>query len=355
MIRLRDVVHGRDNNFHLLRLLAALAVLFSHSFPLTTGRRDSEPLRHWLGCTPGSIAVDLFFLISGLLVTASLVRRRSIVDFVRARFFRIWPGLTVALILTVGVLGPCYTTYPLHEYFSARGTWRYLIQNLLILRGIDVHLPGVFLLLPWPDAVNGSLWSLPIEVSCYLYLLAVWLVLHSVFTEARFRVVVACGWVALLAWHLQGLSGFSLEESPGRLYFMFCSGAALYVFRDHVRLSRRWLTLAMVALALSTANTLAFAITYSLVLPYAMVGFAFLPRGAILRFNRLGDYSYGTYIYAFPIQQALLASVPFIGVAGLFMSSAATTLCIAVASWHFVEKPALRLARSNAPGVAPAR
>jgi peptidoglycan/LPS O-acetylase OafA/YrhL len=325
----------------------------SHSYPLTTGRRESEPLRSWLGCTPGAIAVDLFFLISGLLVTASLVRRRSIVDFVRARFFRIWPGLTVALMLTVFLLGPAYTSHSLHDYFASRGTWRYLLQNLLILHGIDVHLPGVFLQLPWPDAVNGSLWSLPIEVSCYLYLLAIWFVLHKLFTETRFRLLVGCGWLAFLAWHFAGLRYLSLEDSPGRLYYMFCSGAALYVFKDHIVLSKRWLAAAGLALALSTIQQQAFAITYSLLLPYAMAGLAFLPRGPILRFNRLGDYSYGTYIYAFPIQQALVATLPSLGVAGLVASSAAITLCLAVASWHFVEKPALRLARSKAASVAP--
>ena len=347
MIRLGDVVHGRNNNFHLLRLFAALAVLFSHSYPLTTGKRESEPLRLWLGCTPGSIAVDLFFLVSGLLVTVSLIKRNSVVDFVRARFFRIWPALTVALLLTVFALGPWFTTYRLHDYYAARGTWRYLLQNLVILRGIDVHLPGVFLSLPWPDAVNGSLWSLPIEVSCYLYLLGSWIVLHRFATEARLRVLVGCAWVLLLSWHLHGLTQSSLEESPGRLYFMFCTGVALYLFRDRVILSSRWFAAVLVVLALSTINALSFGVVYSLALPYAMVSLAFLPKGQILEFNRLGDYSYGTYIYAYPIQQSLLAAVPLIGVAGLFVSSSVITLCLAIASWHFVEKPALRLARRS--------
>ena len=51
MIRLNDVIHGRNNNFHLLRLIAASAVLFSHSFPLATGDKDDEPLRAAYGCT----------------------------------------------------------------------------------------------------------------------------------------------------------------------------------------------------------------------------------------------------------------------------------------------------------------
>ena len=101
MTPLSTVVHGRDNNFHLVRLLAASAVLLSHSFPLATGSVATEPLRALLGCTPGSIAVDLFFAISGLLVTMSLVRRNSVADFVRARFFRIWPALTVAIVLAM--------------------------------------------------------------------------------------------------------------------------------------------------------------------------------------------------------------------------------------------------------------
>ena len=189
MIRLTDVVHSRQNSFHLLRLIAASAVLYSHSFPLTSGDKHTEPLRAAWGCTFGSIAVDLFFLISGMLVTMSLVRRGSALDFAKARFFRIWPGLTVAVLLTVLVLGPAFTTVALSTYFTAKETARYVVLNLVLFKGIAYVLPGVFATNAWPSAINGSLWTLPSEVRCYAALLATWMLLRALKHADRKSVV----------------------------------------------------------------------------------------------------------------------------------------------------------------------
>ena len=348
MKRLADVVHGRQNNFHLLRILAALAVLFSHSFPLATGDEKDEPLRASLGCTPGSIAVDLFFVISGLLVTTSLMRRASASDFAKARFFRIWPGLIVAVLLTLFVLGPIFSSHAPADYFRSTDTWRYLYRNVVLLRGIDYVLPGVFEANPWPKAVNGSLWTLPLEVTCYLLLLASWFLLDKARLPVKFKSLVAAAWIGLLAWHFKGLASDTLEHSAGRLYFMFSTGAAMYLFRDRIPLSWRVLAAAIVVLVASgfaAGSGWPFGVVYSFVLPYAMICLAYLPGGPLLRYNRLGDYSYGTYIYAYPVQQSLVAALPGLAPLPLFAAATAGTLCLAVISWHVIEKPALGLAR----------
>ena len=350
MTRLSMVIHGRDNNFHLVRLLAASAVLFSHSFPLSTGNLNSEPLRALLGCTPGSIAVDLFFAISGLLVTMSLVRRNSVADFLRARFFRIWPALTVAIVLAVFVIGPVFTTFSISAYFSSHDTWRHLGKNLILLRGIDYTLPGVFDANPQPHAINGSLWTLPSEVRCYIYLLVGWIAVRKVTSERVFKVFVTALWAALFCWHCWSMLHSTLENSPPRLNLMFASGVAIYLYRETLVLSARWLAVAALALAVSAISQKAFGVVYVLVLPYIMLCASYLPKGRVLRFNRLGDYSYGVYVYAFPTQQTLMCLVPALGVGALFAASMTATLAMAVLSWHFVEKPALRLARpANRP------
>ncbi len=347
MKRLQTFVHGRDNSYHLLRLMAASAVLFSHSFPLASGDRRDEPLRTALGCTPGSIAVDLFFLISGLLVTISLLRRNSAADFVRARFFRIWPGLITALLVTIFVLGPVFTTLSIPAYFESRGTWRYLAQNLVLLKNIDYVLPGVFAANPSPVAVNGSLWTLPLEVSCYLILLGCWFILKLVDRPALFKAVVSITWLVLLGLHIRALQHGTLEDSPMRLYFMFCTGAALYLYRAAIPLSWVVLMFLLAVVALSASHGLYFGIAYAAALPYAMVCLAYLPTGPILKFNRLGDYSYGTYIYAYPVQQSLISLFPGLTAMALFLLSFVVTMVLAVASWHCVEKPALALARKK--------
>jgi peptidoglycan/LPS O-acetylase OafA/YrhL len=347
MIRLTDVVHGRDNNFHLLRLAAAAAVLYSHSFPLATGDTHSEPLRASYGCTFGSIAVDLFFLISGMLVTMSLIRRSSAWDFAKARFFRIWPALTVAILLAILVLGPIFTTTPIATYFASKETAKYLVFNLALLKGVAYVLPGVFATNPWPEAINGSLWTLPYEVKCYILLLAIWTLLRCVGQAGHLKWIVAVVWIALFAWLVASMRQSTLEESPARLWLMFCSGASLYLFRDRIVLSGRWLAALAAIVALAAGHGLAFGVAYCLVLPYAMLCAAYLPRGRVLEYNRLGDYSYGVYIYAFPVQQCLMHLWPSLGPIALFGTALASTLVLAVLSWHFVEKPATRLARAK--------
>jgi peptidoglycan/LPS O-acetylase OafA/YrhL len=105
-MRLIEAAQGKDNNFNLIRLIAALAVLVTHSFAIATGNPELEPLRGWLGMTIGDFAVDAFFITSGFLVTASLARRQSGLEFVCARVLRIYPALLVMVALTVFVVGP---------------------------------------------------------------------------------------------------------------------------------------------------------------------------------------------------------------------------------------------------------
>ena len=355
MIRLTDVIQGRNNNFHLLRMVAASAVLFSHAFPLSTGARQDEPLRAALGCTFGSIAVDLFFLISGMLVTLSLVRRGSAVEFAKARFFRIWPGLIAAILFVMLLIGPAVTTLSPSDYFTSRHTMKYLLFNMFLLRGAS-DLPGVFSTNPWPDAVNGSLWTLPAEVRCYLALLAVWFAVRQLnWTGARLRQVATAVWVVLFAWFAWTLRSSTVEESPLHLWLMFSSGTLLYLYREHIVMSPLHLAGALALLVLSAGHAMAFGLVYALALPYVMLCAAYLPRGAILQYNRLGDYSYGVYIYAYPVQQTLMHLQPGLGPIGLFAASMAVTLALAVLSWHLIEKPAMRLARprrERAPVVA---
>ena len=131
----------------------------------------------------------------------------------------------------------------------------------------------------------------------------------------------------------------------GLILLMFCSGAALYVFRERIALSGRWLVALVAVVAVAAGHDLVFGIAYTLVLPYAMLCAAYLPRGRILEYNRLGDYSYGVYIYAYPVQQSLMNLWPTLGPVALFGCAMCCTLVLAILSWHFIEKPATGFAR----------
>lgn len=338
----------RDNNFNLLRMLAALAVLLSHSFTLSRGPQAIEPFVRSLGMSLGTLAVGVFFTISGYLVTASQVSRPSLADFAIARARRIYPGLWVALALTVFVLGAGFTTLGLGDYLGHPRTWFYVLKNATLLFGFVDRLPGVFAELPYPGVVNGSLWTLPVEVRLYVALAAMqaallwWRRLRPGASLGWPVLAVAAGCVAMVAW--RG------DEASWTLRFaaMFFVGAALQLYRHRVALSYPGLAAGLVVLLAASADTGLFALAFVSAGAYVVLCLACLPGGWLRRYNRFGDYSYGLYIYAFPVQQFVVAVVPGIGVAALFLVSAAITLVLAVLSWHLIESPVLR-------GTAPLR
>ncbi len=162
---LSEAINGKRNNFDLIRLSAAVLVLFSHSYPLSA--RTTEPLQSFTGYdTFGTLAVEVFFLISGLLITKSWMDTPHAGDFIRKRFLRIFPAFAAVTLLSVFALGPVFTQIPLKEYFSSRLTWSYLGNPFML--PTRYSLPGVFESNPYPAAVNGSIWSLPLEILMYV-------------------------------------------------------------------------------------------------------------------------------------------------------------------------------------------
>lgn len=342
---LSQACRGRDNNLNLIRFLAASAVLVSHSIVLVTGDPDREPLRRLFEMTPGTIAVDVFFVVSGFLVTNSLLKRQSLWEFARARLLRIWPALLVMCALLVFVLGPLCTSLSLSAYLGAAGTWTWLARCATLIAGVEYELPGVFTHNPYPEAVNGSLWTLPLEVRMYALLALLWLGTGLLFRDRlqRFRtgaVVAALAGTALLL----GRHAFGMGVSHSlRLAALFFTGSAYCVLAGRIAL-RPWAgplaLLGIVGAGLSGSNAL-FLPVYVLLLPYAVLWLAYVPRGFVRGFNRFGDYSYGMYIYAFPVQQCAVFLLPSIGIGAMVLVSMAVTLLLAIASWHLIEKTAL--------------
>ena len=352
-MRLSDAAIGKDNNFNLVRLVAAFAVLLTHSFAIATGDPRTEPLRMWLGMTIGDFAVDGFFITSGFLVTASLARRQSTRDFVRARVLRIYPALLVMVGLTVFVVGPLLTALSVVDYLSHSATLRYLAKCATLIFGVAYLLPGVFEGNPY-KAVNGSLWSMPWELRMYLLLLGLWLGAKFVTRgrgrawEASILIVFIISALSLVVAHF-AMPRLALESS---LLFMFFTGAAFHVLRERIVLRASGALTVAAALFLATVNKDFFFLVYSGGFAYLLMYLAYAPAGVFRNFNRLGDYSYGTYIYAFPVQQLITAARPGISVSELFLISAPATLALAVASWHLIEHRALRLKRGTTSSFA---
>jgi peptidoglycan/LPS O-acetylase OafA/YrhL len=335
----------KKNNFNLLRMVAATSVLITHSFAIALGDPAAEPFRSALGMTVGNIAVDVFFVASGFLVAGSLLRSQNTFDFIMARATRILPGLLVAVMMTVLVCGFFFSSLPMSDYFTHKQTWLYIWRCVSLFRGVAYQLPGVFEGNPLPGAVNGSLWSLQFEVWMYAALLGIWIV-TSISRAARinfFQAAVLC-W-ALLSWALliqKTWAGSHVSEAVN-LSAMFSSGAAWRILRDQIPLSRGFLIVSFIGMCGSVGHPDWFRWFYLFSISHAVLYFAFVPSLIGQKYARCEDYSYGVYIYAFPIQQSLAAAYPGISVINMMALSMLLTAAAAVASWHWIEKPGLRL------------
>jgi peptidoglycan/LPS O-acetylase OafA/YrhL len=342
--RLASLSAGRDNNLNLIRMIAASAVLISHAYAITLGPTIPEPLEELLGQSLGALAVIVFFAISGFLITRSFERSATVAHWMRSRVLRLFPGLIVVLLITVAVLGPAVTTLPLSDYATDPRTLSYVPRNIS-LAFLQFGLPGVFQHNPYGDAINGSLWSLFHEVMCYVGVLVAGLV--GLLASRR---AAAAGFAVYLALYVLFHPAILGAAMPGKalvfreLSLPFALGAAAYVWRDAIVL--RWSTVLIGAVVTALLRpTPVFGDALAIWLTYATLCLAYLPGGAIRLYNRLGDYSYGFYIYAFPCQQlAQHLFGPMTPATNMALAAPATLLC-AVLSWHFVEGPALRYAR----------
>jgi peptidoglycan/LPS O-acetylase OafA/YrhL len=335
---------GRDNNLNLMRVVAATLVLLSHSFTLATGDSSTEPGRAHLGLTFGDFAVDIFFVMSGFLVTRSLSRSRSLARYGLSRAFRILPGLWVALAISTAVVCVAFSDMSPMDNLRAPEVWRYMLKNAVVVAGPVFGFPGAFPDNPYHGSVNASLWTLPLEAWMYITLAATWaLAARLAGTRSgdfhRFVRIIA----GLTTLGAIGLVGIGHPSNSLRHACMFYLAAALYGWQDRVRL-RGVVAGALLAAIVGAAFLphLFFEAAYRLLLPYLVFYLAFVPGGLVRRYNRIGDYSYGMYIYAFPVQQMCVACVPGISVGSLLTLSAVLTLLCAMLSWHLVESPAMR-------------
>lgn len=348
MFKLSDFIGGRDNNFNLMRLIAAVMVLYSHSFALAVGLSSAEP---WLqfGITPGSVAVDIFFVTSGFLVTGSLVSRKELCSFVMARVLRIYPALLVMLVLTIFVLGAYFTTLTLHDYFTDIETLKYGAKNSILIAGSYSHLPFVFEDNPFRKAVNGSLWTMPWELRMYVILLCIGVIVKmSNWREIVWKLLVIATLVSVVILyimkHYYSITVLITDERVLRLSFMFFVGATFYAIKNVVYIGH-WsgFLVGIIIILAATVGQWLFLPIYTVCIAYLLLHLAYLPSGIVRKFNNLGDYSYGVYIYAFPIQQSVVALVPGISGLNLFLAAFPLVLLCSIFSWHVVEKRCLNL------------
>ena len=334
-----SIEHDRVNNFDALRLVGAVLVLLGHAYPLNG--RGSFPQA--MGSPLAVLGVLIFFAVSGYLITQSWSRESRLLPYLKKRALRIFPALAVVVLLTTFVLGPAVTALSTGAYLTHPGTWLYLANIPLF----PVYsLPGVFGELPYSGAVNGSLWTLPIEFACYLMVPLVFLLpdrwrapgflaLAVVFTSAG--LVFAANEFTVVIY------GTSLTQALA-IWPYFMVGAAIAASRGRIPLRLDVALVALVgALVLESVSSGTADFVWRLALPYLIITFGSMQTPVVRRIGRYGDFSYGLYLVAFPVQQLVVFLWPAVPFGVSVLLTILFSGAFAIASWHVIEKPALRL------------
>ena len=341
---LGGLAEGRDNNLNLLRALAAIGVLVSHAWPLAMGPDSTAPLKSILGINLGSVCVIVFFAISGFLVTESLRRSKGYGPWLIARGLRILPGLFVAVALCALVLGPAVSTLTANDYFSEPKVWSYIARNATILWQ-QPGLPGVFETVPWFATVNGSIWTLYGEVLCYAAVFAIGpltlrfgaapLVAGAAVFIAFYGIVTLNGAKYQWTYFNRGAVDYGLA---------FALGVCASAMKNRLTISGAGCVYMGLALAVCWTTRIQTEMLLTC-LVYWSFYLGYVPGGIIRQYNYVGDYSYGLYIYAFPIQQLV---GHFQGIHSPWLNigiALPASLALAVVSWHVIEQPSLALKR----------
>jgi peptidoglycan/LPS O-acetylase OafA/YrhL len=324
------------NNFDALRLFAAYSVLVSHQYALSG---LSEPIVFG-SMSLGLLGLLIFFSISGFLVSQSWRQDPHIARFLAKRLLRIWPALAAFTLLAALVFGPIVSTLNWQAYFHEPEFYAFFKTLNLVSTGYN--LPGVFESNIYPKTVNGSLWTIPIEVACYLALLFV-----AIMGLTKFPFVVAIVTSILVIYSL----GFAPNPAHHKFHFglLFFSGVCLDLFRKNweSRPTQFMAVMCLISGALFALDVTLVALALLIASVSVFIGSRSTP--VLSRVGRYGDISYGIYVYAFTVQQTVLWVVgkEFSFLMGLLIATVITTL-FAFLSWHLVESPALSLkARLN--------
>jgi len=345
MNTLSEYSGSRDNNHQLIRFGAATGVFISHCFALAGFGATGKP------ALIGFISLNVFFIISGFLVTKSFIDRPSHWSYVRARALRIFPALLVAVLFSTYIIGLTFTNLPAWDFFSNIKVHVYALKNfILFIPDIPNQLPGVFLDSKYKPIVNAPLWSLPYEVWCYTLLLIFgWLLKVKTSPKIFYTVAVIAFLYFFGAFTLNYANkttqyAFILGKDAYRLGAMFLLGVVLYGLREKIKISHIIAIIIVVLIGVSAVvDRWLYAVVSFAGLGYLVLYLAYAIKGPFRHFNRVGDYSYGVYIFGYPIQQGVEQIAPNLSLPVFSIVSFTITLLLAIASWHLIEKRALSL------------
>jgi peptidoglycan/LPS O-acetylase OafA/YrhL len=359
-LTLDEFLDTRSAGFELVRLVLAFLVLVSHTFPL--GGFGNEPMSPLApkALTLGGFAVGGFFALSGLLVGRSALKRRS-GAFAKARFARVMPALWVAILFSgfvVGLIGWAHHHHSIGGYWTLRpdGPLAYVGRAATLPVSFSHGIADVFAtdtpygITTGDSFVNGSLWTLPYEIRCYLVVGLVALVAR----RYGGRRTITIAWLVSLALAIgyakrvdltSFLAGPYADRQLAAFLFVFLTGTLVAVWANKISLFG-WVPVAALALAVIAGRSSTFLAEH---ITQAAMALVLPPIAALIapaaRLLRGVDVSYGLYLYAWPMQQ-LVALYHWASRPATFVAvSAALAATCASGSWFAIERPAMAMLR----------
>jgi len=333
---------NRNNNFDFLRLLLASFVIITHSFGLL-GLIKKEWL---LNLTGGQIefsyiGVKGFFIISGYLIFESLKRSKSIIDYYWKRILRLFPALIVLLIITI-LLAPFVYESSI-PYLKNKTVWTYIPKNISLFK-LQYSINGVFSNNPY-KTINGSLWTIPYEFSMYIVLSFLLFIKNKKTLINLILITLFLSFYLLEMFFMNktGKNGFVISYQQFIDLGIYFIGGSLFSSFELSNLKNKNCILFFLffLLFLSFIFSFFFYIKFLILIPiilfFGLKSTPFLNKIG----ERIGDLSYGIYIYSFPVQQALIYYFNP-NYKQLMIFSFLITLFFAYMSWHLIEKKALK-------------
>lgn len=335
---------NKQNNFDFLRLLFALLVIITHSYPLS-GNSGHD----WLGSiSDGQIKFSMlgvrgFFIISGFLIFQSMQRSTDLLDYFWKRFLRLFPALFTVLVLTV-LLAPFVYDNSYIPYTQNKSVLSYIPRNLGLF-SLQFNIDGVFEKLPYPSAINGSLWTIPYEFIMYFVISLLFFVRNNKLLLRILTVTVFTTFVVLNYLQLESVNnmkflvnGFDLID----LGAAFFSGSVLALMDFTVLKNKNYILIGATSLFVLSVILKFYSFTSNIFFPIAVILFGLSSTRYINQIGaKIGDISYGVYIYGFPVQQALIYFYSYSYIE-LMLPSILISVILGFMSWHLVEKHALK-------------
>ena len=337
-MKLQDLLKKENNNLDIFRLIAACMVIWGHAYAISPEAGSVDYIGQSLGFDySGSLAVKIFFFLSGLVVTNSLIAKGSALQFATARFFRIWPALLATLLISAIIVGPVTSNLALSNYFSDSTTYQYVWNNLLL--HTHYKLPGVFSGNSYKDVINGSLWTIPYEVAAYLILLALFL-LGAFQSKILPMLVFALILLDPLFGNRFLFTWLPQNHEIDLLAPCFAFGSLLAIYKDKIEVNARMLAGAWILAYLFKNQTFNFYFFY-LALFIFILYVSHLKWVVDAKFKT--DISYGIYLWGFPVQQTLAHIFPGQSVIFNQLSAIGMSILLGFLSWHLIEKKCITL------------